>query len=171
VTAPNAAELPERGDLVACAVETPGSDVPDCASCGEPLDEDGGRDGFACLVCGQLLCRLCAEDHAREAHPIPWQVGAQAQVEAEETASGNLSLLLALVGAVVLAVVIWPEWHRLTELVLSDRRLMAVGLIGLGLSAVNRLLVEPAARWACRTRRGRSWLGGQRPAAAEEAES
>ncbi len=106
-------------------------ETPDCARCEVSLGvfvATGQQDGFGCLACGLLLCRLCAEDHAREAHPLPYEAEVWAKMAAELRAQSLLTSILAALGVGAATAALWPYWERVFE-VREPRVLVAAAIL------------------------------------------
>ena len=122
-----------------------------CERCLTVHGADCGAD-FECLECAEMYCRLCAEEHAREAHPKVYEPELRALFLAEDRSRRLLAVILNGLVAVLLV-----------QIVLEPRALLVAGIFVAAILA-NLVLIPRAARLACRTRFGRRWLGGWRAA-------
>ena len=132
--------------------EREGTAIPCCGRCADVYSEGSPAD-FECLECDETLCRLCAEEHAREAHPMPYEASVASQVDAERRTHGRLALAMSLGGGMAVAVILWPEQERIFALTLEPR-FQAVAAILVAASLTNRFLVGRIARWIVARREG-----------------
>lgn len=99
-----------------------------CRRCAEVHNEGSPAD-FECLECGEMACRLCAEDHARQAHPLPYEAEVAERVAADDRARTRFMIAVAFLAMVGVAVVLWPERERFFALYREPRVLLAMAIL------------------------------------------
>jgi len=100
-----------------------------CARCDEPLSLEDELDGFECLACGHLVCRLCADDHAREAHPLPYEAEAAEQIATDDRARTRFMIAVSVAGMAGMAIALWPIRERFFALYHEPRTWVAMGIL------------------------------------------
>lgn len=121
---------------VSAVAELADDEIPCCRPCAEDLNEGSPAD-FECLACGKPLCRLCADLHVQEEHPLPYEARVRAEMVAEDRARSLFSILLAVAGMAGTAVVLWPYLGRFFELYRQPRVLAAVAILAVTSLAIR----------------------------------